>query len=72
MKILSVPQDHWGSHNNFMKFFSKNFTLYCVYILINFGFRLNRVAFNDTKTHFHKSEVTLSTCENVCENFEEI
>ena len=28
LKILSVPQDHCGSHNNFMKFFSKNYTLY--------------------------------------------
>ena len=57
MKILSVPQDHCGSHNNFMNFFLKNYTLYCVYIFENFGFRLNPFAFNDSKTHFHKSEV---------------
>ena len=24
IKILSIPQDDCGSHNNFMKFFSKN------------------------------------------------
>ena len=24
LKILSVPHDHWGKHNNFMNFFSKN------------------------------------------------
>ena len=57
MKILSEPQDHCRSHNNFMKFFSKNYTLYGVYIFINFGFRLNGLAFNDTKTHFYKSAV---------------
>ena len=32
MKILSVSQDHCGSHNNFLKIFSKNYTLYGVYI----------------------------------------
>ena len=32
MKILSVPYDHCGSHNNFLKFFSKNYTHYGVYI----------------------------------------
>ena len=53
MKILSVPQDHCGSHNNFMKFFSKNNTHYGVYIFSNFDFRLNRLALNDTKTHFY-------------------
>ena len=52
LKILSVPQDHCGSHNNLMKFFSKNYTLYGVYIFSNFGFRLNRLAFNDTKKTF--------------------
>ena len=57
LKILSVPQDHCGSHNNLMKFFSKNYTLYGVYIFSNFGFRLNRLAFNDTKIHFYISEV---------------
>ena len=41
MKILSVPQGHCESHNNFMKFFKKNYTLYGFYIFINFGFRLN-------------------------------
>ena len=45
--ILSVPQDHCGSHNNLLKFFS-NFTFYGVYISINFDFRLNRLAFTDT------------------------
>ena len=60
LKMLSVPQDHCGSHNNFMKFFSKNYTLYGVYIFSNFGFRLNRLALNDTKTHFYISEVVQS------------
>ena len=46
MKILSVPKDHCGSHNNFMNIFSKNYTLYGVYIFINFSIRLNRFAFN--------------------------
>jgi len=41
-----------------MKFFSKSYTLYGVYIFLNFGFRLNRLAFNDTKNiHFYISEV---------------
>ena len=57
IKVLSVPQDRCGSHNNLMKFFSKNYTLYGVYIFSNFGFRLNRLAFNDTKIHFYISEV---------------
>ena len=43
MKILSVPQDHCGSHNNFLKIFSKNYTLYGVYIFLNFGIHLNRL-----------------------------
>ena len=30
-----------------------------VYIFSNFGFRLNRLAFNDTKTHFYISKVAL-------------
>ena len=55
LKILSVPQDHCGSHNNFLKIFSKNYTLYGVYIFLNFGICLNPLAFNDTKTHFYKS-----------------
>ena len=45
MKILSVSKYHCESHNNFMKFFWK---------IILF---LIRLAFNDTKTHFYKSEV---------------
>ena len=53
MRVLLVPQDHCGTHNYFINFFSKNYTLYGVYIFINFGFRLNRLAFNDTKTHFY-------------------
>ena len=53
MKIMSVPQDHYGSHNNFLKIFSKNYTLYGVYLFLNFGIRLNRFTFNDTKTHFY-------------------
>ena len=57
MKVFSVPQDHCGKHNNFIKFFSKNYTLYGVYISLNFGFRLYRLTFNDTKTHFYISEV---------------
>ena len=56
-KIISAPQDHFESHNNFMKFFSKNYTLYGVYMFSNFGFRLNRLAFNDTKIYFCTSEV---------------
>ena len=52
MRVLSVPQDHCRTHNNFMKIFSKNYTFYGVYIFSNFGFRLNRFAFNDTKTFF--------------------
>ena len=57
LKILSVPQDHCGRHNNFIKILSKNYTLYGVYIFLNFGFRVNRFAFNDTKTFFYISEV---------------
>ena len=52
LKILSSSQDHCWSHNNFIEKFSKNYTLYGVNISLNFGFRLNRFAFNDTKTHF--------------------
>ena len=59
MRVLSVPQDHCGTHNNFMKIFSKNYTVYGVYIFPNFGFRLNRLAFHDTKTHFYISKVVL-------------
>ena len=58
--MLSVPQDHSGSHNNFMNFFPKNYTLYGVYIFSNFGFRLNHLTLNDTKTHFYISEVVQS------------
>ena len=32
MKILSVPQDYCGIHNNLRKIFSKNYTLQGVYI----------------------------------------
>ena len=53
LKVLSVPQDHCGTQNNFTKIFSKNYTLYGVYIFPNFGFRLTRLAFNDTKTLFY-------------------
>ena len=59
MRVLSVPQDRCGTHYNYMKFFSKNYTLYGVYIFPNFGFRLNRFAFNDTKTRFYISNVVL-------------
>ena len=59
MRVLSVPQDHYGIHNNFMRIFSKNYTLYGVYIFSNIGFRLNRLAFTDTKTHFYISKVAL-------------
>ena len=55
MKILSVPRDHYGSHNNLMKLFSKNFTLYGVYISIYFGFRLNRqVRFRTKKKQIYR------------------
>ena len=60
MKIMSVPQDHCRSHNYFFKIFSKNYTLYGVYIFSNFGFCLNRLALKDTKTHFYISEVVQS------------
>ena len=56
LKRLSVPQDHCGSHDNFMKFFSENYTLYGVYIFSDFGFRLNRLALNDPYSHFYISE----------------
>ena len=46
----------WKS-NNFMKFFSKKYTLYGVYISSNIDFRLNLLAFNETKTYSYKSEV---------------
>ena len=46
-------------NDNFIKIFSKNYTLYGVYILPNFGFRLTRLAFNDTKTLFFISKVVL-------------
>ena len=55
MRVLSVPHDHCGTHNNFIKIFSRNYSLYGVYIFSNFGFRLNRLAVNDTKTHFYIS-----------------
>ena len=51
MRVLSVPQDHCGTHNNFMKIFSKNYTFYGVNILSHSGFSLNRLALKDTKTH---------------------
>ena len=57
MKILSLPQDHYGSHNNFLKIFSKNYTLYGVYIFLNFGIRLNHLSFYDTKTQLYVSEI---------------
>ena len=44
-------------HNNFINFFPKNYTLYGVYISLNFGFCHSRLAFNDTKTHFYIPEV---------------
>ena len=47
MKILSVPQDHCESHNDFMTFFLKNYTLYGGHVSLNFGFRLNRLAFRE-------------------------
>ena len=47
--IFQLQQDHCGWHNYL---FSKNYTLYGVYISLNFGFRLNRLAFNDAKTLF--------------------
>ena len=56
MKLMSVPKDHRGSHNNFMKIFSKKYTLYGVHIFLNFGYHLNRLAFNDMKKHFYISE----------------
>ena len=59
MRVLSVTQDHCGTHYNFMKNFSKNYTLYGVYIFPNFGFSLNRLTLNDTKIHFYKSKVVL-------------
>ena len=63
MKILSVPLDHCGTHNNFLKKFSKNYTLYGVYIYSNFDIRLNRLTtrkhifinqklFKDKKNYF--------------------
>ena len=58
--MLSEPQDQCGSHNNFMKFLPKNYTLYGVYIFSNFGFRLNRLTLDDTKTRFHITEVVQS------------
>ena len=39
MTVLSVRQDHCGSHNNFIKKFSKNYTFYGVYISLFIGFR---------------------------------
>ena len=57
MRVLSVPQDRCGTHYNYMKFFSKNYTLYGVYIFLNFDIRLNRLTFYDTKTHFYISKV---------------
>ena len=57
MRVLSVLQEHCGTHNNLMKIFSKNYTLYGVYIFLNFDIRLNRLTFYDTKTHFYISEV---------------
>ena len=44
-------------YNNLLKIFSKNYAHYGVYIFLNFGIRLNRLTFNDTKTHSYESEV---------------
>ena len=57
MRVLSVLKGRCGTRNNLMKILSKNYTLYGVYIFSKIGFRLNRLAFNDTKTHFYISEV---------------
>ena len=57
MKILSKPQDHCGSQNNFMIFFRKNILFMVFNSTLNLGFRLNRLAFNDTKTYLYISEV---------------
>ena len=66
MKILSVPRDHYGSHNNLMKLFSKNFTLYGVYISIYFGFRLNRqVRFRTKKNKF----IDIRNCSKIKKNY---
>ena len=54
MKIMSVPRDHCESHNNSLKIFSKNYTLYGVHIFYNSDIRLNLRTFNDTKTHFRE------------------
>ena len=56
MKILSVPQDHCGSQNNFMKIFSRNYTLNGVNISINFGFCLNRLAFRAPESKVQTQE----------------
>ena len=49
MRVLSVLQEHCGTHNNLMKIFSKNYTLYGVYIFLNFGIRLNHLPFTTRK-----------------------
>ena len=59
MKILLEPQDHCGSHNNFMKFFWK--------IYLNIAFSLLKTAFDEDRYLYG----VLSTCEDVRENFEE-
>ena len=59
MRVLSVPQDHCGTHDNYMQIFSKNYTISGVYIFPNFGFCLTRLVFNDTKTLFYISRVVL-------------
>ena len=57
MKILSLQQDHCGSQNNFLKIFSKNYTLYGIYIFLNFGIRLSNLSFYGTKIQLYVSEV---------------
>ena len=41
----AVPQDHCGSHKNFMKIFSNNYSVNGVYTFLNFAFHLNRVIY---------------------------
>ena len=49
MKILSVPQDHCWSHNNFMTISLKNYTLYGVFMVITFRFQSNKFVGKSSK-----------------------
>ena len=71
--VLSVPQDDCESHNNFLKIFSKNYT---IYDHKDDFFNKNQTLFqffSGLKTALDVDRYLFegsSSCENVSENFE--